>query len=258
MNEPVVESLNYILKTSDEMSFDNPPILEVDLPSFKITLENGNLNVKMKDYYSTEKQARTIVEPFLKVWELDNFLTYGRKELWFEFIDSKIVDKNPISLDGSCKVIVKSMNLNCTLNPVKVHVTRNIYPFPPKDICYSPDVKSLNKRFEGFLNGKEPLLSMAYFCLTIIESIAKHRALAGKTYSIQKEVLDILGKLTSERGDKSEARKVKGRLSFEPLTESEKKWIIETIKLLIRRKAEYDFNPNTKFTEITMDLLPEI
>lgn len=258
MNELVVESLNYILKTSDEISYDNPPILEDDLPSFKIRLENEYLNVEMKDFFKTEEEARLFVEPYLKAWELDNFLTFGRKEFWFEFEKSTIIDRAPKCPDGSATVYTKTAHICITSFSPKVHVTRNKYLLPPKKIKYSPDVESLIKRFEGFQSGKEPLLSMAYFCLTIIESSAGYRAKAVEKYSIRRDVFNKLGDLTSERGDESEARKVKNRLSFEPLNESEKNWIIETIKLLIRRKAEYDFDPTATFKEITMDELPVI
>lgn len=258
MNEPVVESLNYILKTSDEISFDNPPILEEEFTSFKLRLENGSLNIEMKNNCATEEQARSFVEPYLKAWELDNFLTFGRKEFWFEFLNSKIVDKNPKCFDGAGTAYPKTGLIIITGFSPTVHVSRNKYPSPPKKIKYSLDVESLINRFEGFQNGKEPLLSMAYFCLTIIESSAGSRTKAVEKYSIRRDVLNKLGDLTSERGDKSEARKVKNRLSFEPLTMPEQNWIIKTLKLLIRRKAEYDFDPYATFQEITMGELPTI
>ncbi len=260
MNDPIVESLNYILKTSDEISFDNPPILEEEFTSFKLRLENGSLNVEMKNNCATEDQARSFVDPYLKAWELDYFLTFGRKEFWFEFINSKIVDRNPTIVEGSntVRVNISASIISFSGLSATVHVTRNKYPLPPKKIKYSPDVESLIKRFEGFQNGKEPLLSMAYFCLTIIELSAGSRTKAVEKYSIRRDVLNKLGDLTSERGDKSEARKVKNRLSFEPLTMLEQNWIIETIKLLIRRKAEYDFDPDATFQEITMGELPAI
>ena len=83
MNDPFVETLNYILKTSDEILYDNPPILEEEFNSFKIRLENESLNVEMKNNCATEDQARSFVDPYLKAWELDYFLTYGQKDFWF-------------------------------------------------------------------------------------------------------------------------------------------------------------------------------
>ena len=258
MNNFFVESLNYKLKHVDEISFENPPSLEEDYQSFKLLLVNGLLVIEMKDYFETEQQARLIVEPYIKAWELDNFLNQGRKEIWFEFIDSKIVESNRTRSNGSVNIYPKTGELIYTGFAPTIHITRNKYPTPPRNLCYTNDVESLLKRYEGFQKGNEPLLSMAYFCLTIIVSIANNRSAAGKIYNIDKDVLDKLGELTSERGDKSEARKAKGGTSFNPLTESEKTWINETIKLLIRRKAEYDFDNNAKLSEITLNILPVI
>lgn len=257
MNEPVVESLNYILKLSDEISFDNPPILEEEFTSFKLRLENGSLNIEMKNNCATEEQARSFVEPYLKAWELDYFLTFGRKEFWFEFNNSKIVDKNPKCFNGSGTAYPKTGLISITGLSATVNVTRNKYPLPPKKIKYSPDVESLINRFEGFQNGKEPLLSMAYFCYSLIASIQNPKV-ASKIYAINHSILKKLSELSSVRGNKLEARKFTNTSSFEPLTVPEQNWIIETIKLLIRRKAEYDFDPKATFQEITMGELPTI
>lgn len=257
MNAPFVESLNYLLKTSDEISFKNPPILEEEFTSFKLRLENGSLNVEMKNNCATEDQARSFVDPYLKAWELDYFLTFGRKEFWFEFDKSTIIDRTPKCFDGSATAYTKTAHICITGFSPKIYVTRNKYPLPPIKIKYSPDVESLSIRYESFLNGKEPLLSMAYFCYTLITSIQSPKV-ASKIYGIHYTVLKKLSELTSVRGDKLEARKFTNTSSFEPLTMPEQNWIIETIKLLIRRKAEYDFDPDAAFKEITMDELPVI
>ena len=257
MNDPFVETLNYILKTSDEILYDNPPILEEEFNSFKIRLENESLNVEMKNNCATEDQARSFVDPYLKAWELDYILTYGQKEFWFEFNKSTIIDRAPKCLDGSATAYTNTAHICITSFSPKVHVTRNQYPLPPKKLKYSPDVESLSIRYNSFLNGKEPLLSMAYFCYTLITSI-KSPKVASKIYAIHYSVLKKLSELTSVRGNKLEARKFTNTSSFEPLTMPEQNWIIETIKLLIRRKAEYDFDPEGTFQEITMGELPAI
>lgn len=42
-------------------------------------------------------------------------------------------------------------------------VTLHKYPDPPKLFILTPDVETLWHRYEGYLQGKEPLSSMAYF-----------------------------------------------------------------------------------------------
>ncbi len=57
-----------------------------------------------------------------------------------------------------------------------------------------------------FLDGQEPLLSMANFCLTVLEWDAGGRPAAASKYNVNLEVLRKLGYLVSERGDVSTAR----------------------------------------------------
>jgi hypothetical protein len=258
MNEPIVEELYYTLKLSKGISFDNPPILIEDFAAFELALNNGSIIIQMKTDCSSEEQARNIVEPLLNAWELDNLLTQGKKEFCFEFKSSKIIDRNPTISNGSSKMEGRTQGYSLVGGKLSFNITRNKYPSPPRDLSYTSDVESLSKRYEGYLKGKEPLLSMAYFCLTLLESRARDRANAGKVYFIDEKVLSNLGRLTSECGNIFEARKVKGGQSFAPLTESEKNWIVDTIKQLIRRKAEYDFYPNVNFPLITMESLPNL
>lgn len=258
MNDPIVESLNYRLKLSEDISFDNPPPLEEELPSFKLKLNAGILEIEMKDFFSSERQARASVEPFLKAWELDNFLDRGHKEFWFEFINSKIVDRNPPPADDSKVIKAEVGELLITGHSITVHITRKNYPSPPTKLLCTPDVESLLKRYEGFLQGSEPLISMAYFCLSLLQSSADGRGKASIKYNINKTVLDKLGELTSERGDKTEARKLDKFSTLISLTDTERTWIRETIKLIIRRKAEYDFDPTATFPFIKLNSLPTL
>jgi hypothetical protein len=258
MNDPIVETLEYCLKLSNEISFDNPPTIEEELQDFKLKLADGLLQIQMKIFFSTELEARTIVEPFLKAWELDNFMKRGHKDLCFEFICSKIVDRNPPTLTKSEVLIAEVGEFFILGHEVGFHVTRKSYPPIPQNLLYTPDVESLANRYEGFLNGREPLLSMAYFCLSLLQFTSGGRIMAANKYNIDKDVLDMLGTLTSEHGDKSEARKLDETSKMKPLTELEQTWIRETIKLIIRRKAEYDFDNYAIFTQINFKSLPPI
>jgi hypothetical protein len=258
MNDPFVEELYYSLKLSDDISYDNPPILIEDFGIFKLTLANDNVVIQMKSDCSTEDQARKLVEPHLRAWELDNFLKMGKMELWFEFVNSKIVDRNPLPSDSPIILNVHNAEHLLFSDEITIHVTRKNYPLPPHNILCSPDVDSLVKRYEGFLKGKEPLLSMAYFCLSLIESKATGRKNAAHKYNIDLKVLNLMGKLTSECGDMKEARKLNKTSTLHKLTEPEQTWVRETIKIFIRRIAEYEFNPKAKYSLIDLSSLPVI
>jgi len=99
---------------------------------------------------------------------------------------------------------------------VTCHVTRKTYPDPPKGFHLTPDAESILLRFRGYQDGREPLLSLAYFCLTVVLSAAGGLSNAAKAFGIAKSVLRKFGELTSNRGDLTTARKA--RATKHPLT----------------------------------------
>lgn len=104
------------------------------------------------------------------------------------------------------------------------------------------DVESLWLRYCGFKRGAEPLLSMAYFVLTVVEALAartqaegtKFKALsvAAKVFNVEEAVLKKIGELSSTRGDRSTARKV-GHQPERPLTSEECVWLEQAVQHLI-------------------------
>ena len=99
---------------------------------------------------------------------------------------------------------------------------------------------------------------MAYFCLTVLEhSTGKKkgtRPAAGKKYQIGKQVLDRIGELSAEKGG-SEARKADGVAT--ELTESERRFLKEAIRRMIRRAAEKAYDPHKSLPEILLSDLPQ-
>jgi hypothetical protein len=257
MNEPIVTHLYYELKLSSELDFDNPPPLESDLPDFKLILNAGQLEVLMNIEVSSEVIARSIVEPFLRSWELDQFLTTGRKEFWFEFKNSIIIDKSP-TRPGDVVIHAGVGELVFLSDEISIKLTKKVYPPPEFGLTISPDVQTLLSRYEGFINKKEPLLSMAYFCLTAFEVDAGNRLNAANKFNIHYLVFKTLGELTSERGDSKESRKAREQASLQPLTSKEIVWINAAVRKLIRRKAEFDNNPVGKYSLIDMNSLPPL
>ena len=68
----------------------------------------------------------------------------------------------------------------------------------------TPDVQTMYDRYMGYRQGREPLTTMAYFCLTILERSTKKnhsREVAAETYGIKLEVLNKIGHLSSEKGE---------------------------------------------------------
>ena len=174
MRDPHVESLRYRIGTSETTTYENPPAVEITRDEFDCSLDDGFLTCCMREHYSTVKEARRVIEDFLRSWEIKTALELGRGELRFHFEDSRIIDRDPPP-PGSSQVLKLSESLSIT-NSVRVrgraHVTRRKYPDPPTNFTVTPDVETLWQRYNNYLDGKEPLPSMAYFCLTVLKNKA--------------------------------------------------------------------------------------
>jgi hypothetical protein len=230
INDPHVESLEYRFVSDATRVFKNPPPLEHEGHDFKLRLDNNLVVVTLKTHYSTEAEARGVVDRFLKGWELDQALASGRRALRFEFEKAVVINRNP---PKGIVLLAGTATITMTANPATLTVTSQHYPAPPTNFVASVDVESLWNRYEGHLLGREPLLSMGYFCLSAVEALHGGRKLAAEALNIDPAVLSKLGELTSTRGDALTARKQDGK-SPHPLTPPEERWIADALKAIIR------------------------
>lgn len=229
MNDPHVAALKYQVVKSDSVEFHNPDDVEIDTEEFAGRLSKGILTLQPKQHFATESEVRPIAEAFVQAWEIDAGLRDGRPDFQLRFEGSQIVDRNP-SPD------VLSINVSSHLSlsgSTHIRAIRSAYPDPPHGLVVAPEVEVLWTRFCRYLANQEPLLSMAYSCLTLLER--GDRKLAAKHYLIHIDVLRKLGELTSTRGDNATARKLTGQTS--PLSWQERAWIEAAIKAIIRHIA---------------------
>lgn len=229
-----VVSLRYALRTSSHCSYVNAPALEFETEEARFRLAVGELTCEMKTHFSTAESARSVVEPILRAWEVDADLRSTRSELRFMFDGADIIDRSPTPpgvVRGTA--IAVGVAMVSATGTVSVHVTRGQYPDPPSNFRLNPDAQSILDRYYGYLDGHEPLLAMAYFCVTVLEQNAGGRARrsrAAARYRIDKKVLDTMGTLTSKHGDHLSARKAS---ASRPLTGSESAWLEAAVKKLI-------------------------
>jgi hypothetical protein len=154
------------------------------------------------------------------------------QEIKFVFEDAEIIDRNPAP-PGSPQVLqMTGIASAVAFGTATLIVKRREYPAPPKHFKVDPDVDTLWHRFEGYTQGREPLLAMAYFCLTLLEARAGRRKDIEKLYRIHASVLSKLGELATIKGDEKTARKVKKTSSLSPLSRTETRWIEATIKAI--------------------------
>jgi hypothetical protein len=220
-------------------------------------LSKDQLAVDMKTHCETESEARGIVEEFLRAWEISTGILQGPDGLGFIF-NSSITLKQPTEDDDSrSKVLdVDSSEIILLSDVVKLHVSRAKYPEPPQNFKVSPEVEMMFIRYKMYREGRESLLGMAYWCLTVMEYAAGGRPEAADQYRVDYRILRKLGELSGNRGDVRDARKLKGNAGTTPLKPAEREWIRAVVKRLILRVGEYAYDPVAKLQLLTMADFP--
>jgi hypothetical protein len=233
MRDPHVVELRYRIEVDSTVTFDGPPPVEDETSEFRLRLENGIAHFRLKEHFSSVEAAKNVVDKYIRAWGIDMALNYGSREISFIFENAEVIDRNPPP-PGSPQVIeVTAKGSGLSSGSATVHMTRHQYPKPPKLFRVSPEVETLWQRYEGYRKGQEPLLAMAYFCLTAIEASDDGREEAAKSLRISRDVLSKLGNLTANRGDEKTARKVLPRKALTPLSPQEAAWIEAAIKVII-------------------------
>jgi hypothetical protein len=251
MNDPHVEALIYHVEHGADVNYEKAAPLEHDTPEFSLRVENGCARFEMKGHYATEEAAREVVSPFIRAWEVAVGLNEGPDEFALVFDIAKVVDRNPPS---GIVLRADTGHLLISGHDIKLHRSRSAYPAPAPHLLVSPDVKSMYDRYTGHLQGKEPLASMAYFCVTVLLA-GKRRDVAVKKYQISTPILRKLTRLVTKKGGR-EARKASGAIS--EFTPHDRIWIDATIKAIIRRAAEVAYDPRQKLPLITIADLPQL
>jgi hypothetical protein len=256
MSDFHVVSLTYRLQPGEHVSYSNPPPLVFENETARFHLEKGELRCEMKLHVATVEQARALVDPILRDWEMEVELTRNRGELRFIYEDAEIIDRTPPTPGVQARVMkMLGGSYLVTMGNVTGHVMRRKYPDAPMGFHVTPDAESILLRFRNYQDGREQLLSMAYFCLTVVESAAggrNRRDKAAKMFGISERVLSKLGDLTTKHGDLATARKAQS--NARPLTGNESAWIEATIKQLVLRLC--DPPPHYKPKQLTMADLP--
>lgn len=249
MNDPHVERLVYSLTTDDTLDFDDPDPVELETGSFRLRLEAGELTVEMLEHHAEPASAREVVEPHLKAWSL---LSQGGR-MSFEFEGAEVVDRDPP--EGNVQHLKDTVSVT---DSVSGKVTANSYLAPPEEFEPSPAVERMLAVYEDYLEGRRPIGSMGYYCLTELGNRLGGRTTWRNRLDISNNVATTLSRLTGGVGDHQTGRKVGGGVDHRPHTPSETQWIKRTVALLIRRLGEWEHDPDRDWPKLTMGDLPDL
>ncbi len=235
MVDPHVVALTYRIKHSRSVAYRNPPALSRDESQFRLQVTEGLARFEFKQHFASEREARNAVAQYIESWQMSADLDRGPGSFRLAFQNADIVDRQPPSDGVSLRMSARAgaPRASARLQAVSRH-----YPEPPADCDFQhPDVKAMHMRYVGFCKNEEPLASMAYFCLTVLEHSVqppKRREKAARRWRIDRGVLDRIAELSSTRGGTA-ARKAEG--IGKPLTSAESRLLHQAIRSTIRHVA---------------------
>ena len=249
MNDPHVVALLYRIEHGRSVDYGKAKPLDHEEASFRVKIENEQVRFEFKEHLATEDDARKAIEDYIRVWEFDAGLRMGPNSFKLKFDRAQIEDRNPTP-----GVVDVSFHFRAGLPKVTVTATVSppCYPPPPSALKLTPNVRTMYERYMGYLQGREPLATMAYFCLTVLQG-PKRKRYAARRYATNFEVLNKIGYLSSERGGER-ARRAQGKDN--DLTGQDRRFLKEAIKAVIRRAAEKAHAPDRDLPEISLLDLP--
>jgi len=236
MNDAHVSRLRYrALPASFIEVIEGSPI-EVETDAFHARLVDRQLVLEMRKHFGSESEARRSADPFVNGWSIASGLRRGRVEVTFQFEGSEIVDRSPPA-DGanhaSVSLQAPAPQLRATLTSHPIQIA---FPGASPTFSASPEVEVLWARHQAYIEGREPLTSVAYFCSTYVQALAGGGdSRASKKYKISRKVFERVGKFTGTRGDYLTARKVVNNQPPIPLSQDDLRWLEAAVRLMIWR-----------------------
>ncbi len=262
VNDPHVNALIFTVEHGPSIAYaDSAPPIDHKEPGFRVTLNGGTVRLEFKEHYPTQEEALLRVRPYIQSWELDANLRSRPGDFRLRFERAEIIDRTPPPPLGSRahNVSAGPIQINWTVGRATVTLTRPTYPSPPAGVTLKaddPDVETMHHRLSGYYEGREPLGSMASFCLSVLEwkFTRSRRRSAAKAFFIDFAVLSAVGDLTFHKGGQ-DSRKASGIGS--PFSPKEERFLEAAVKQIIRRTAEVARSPRRCFAPIELSDLPD-
>ena len=244
MNDPHVVALIYKIKHGQSVDYREAKPMDHEEPDFHVKIANGKVRFAFKKHYATEEAARTSIAEYICAWEVDAGLKGGANCFKLKYYDRQIEDRSPTP---GMKDVSWTFRAGTPTVTISATVDKQ-YPPPPPGLKIIPDVQLMYNRYMDYLQGREPLTSMAYFCWTMVKDDPTTKT------DFSRRVCNTIGRLSLGGGPKY-ARKREG-INKEPLTDQECHFLMEAIKAIIRRAAERAHGPNRGLPPISMSGLP--
>lgn len=269
MNDPQVQALIYQIDHDDSVDYSEAKPCSRDERGFRVRADNLQVRFDFSEHHATEEEAKGAIADYIRAWEFAAQLEHGPEGFGLRLVDSVVVDRHPPVPDPTSGHLQASATFRGGRETMRAELSvtskPDAYPCPPTAIEPSPDAESMHRRCMSHLRRREPLPSMAYFCLSMLEDppsegrssgwTSNKRTAAAEKYRIDESVLAEIGRLSSTKGG-TDARKREG--AAKPLDQSERRFLLEAIKRLILRAAERAAGPDAVLAPITLSDLPHL
>ncbi len=252
MNDPHVEYLEYRIEHGPDIDWSKAEPAAFEEDEFSVEVKDLCVRFRFTTHYASAEDARSAVESHIRNWEFHAGLLRGPDAFSLRFVRAEIADRLPPAGLAPIKAHISSGIPRVTVNLAPPRPPA--YPKPPgRGLCRTPDVESMYQRYLGYRAGKEPLPSMAYFCLTMLNWMSKPRP-ASAHFGIANNILRKVSDLSSNRGGQA-ARKAEG--SHLPYTKEDEQFLKIAVRTMTLRAAEVECDPGAAQNPITMDDITE-
>jgi hypothetical protein len=242
MNDPHVVAVHYNLELDETVIYQPPEApVEYSLTEFTVRVDGRHVVLLPQAHYPSSEAVLVACEPLVRAWQLMIAVDFGSVDVRLKYEQTELVDRAPTP--GVVELQSESIAFGATFMDATIVRTFNRHPrAPDATLRVTPDVGSLWQRYCGYKRGKEPLLSMAYFVLTVVEALGGNsRPAAARTFNVEESVLRKIGELSSTRGDSLTARKRPD--AARPLQSEEHLWLEQAVQKLILQLARSNGAP---------------
>lgn len=234
---PHVLSLHYRVAKNDAVNYRTAEPTVHHRVGFDVVMDDGKVVFEFRDHYTDEASARAAVRDYIEEWEFQADMSIGAGKFRLEFIQAEIVDRDPMLGDRHVPSWVTFASIRIPAIPEVVD-----YPVPPAETTVNPEdtlFAAMRQRYQAYSRDPAALTVVAYFCLTCLDQTVPQgggRRAAAALYDIPYRDLQRVGSLTDHKGGQQGARKAKAIES--ELTDEETSFLIDMVKLMIRRRGE--------------------
>jgi len=217
---------------------------------------NDHLEVEPSQHFASKEQALAIIEPCLRAWEINRDLIGNWGEIRFTFDHAEMEDRNPPPPGPGRIMGCEAGSYALAFSDVHSEVVKTKYSAPPENFDWSTELDITYQRWKDYLEGKEPLLSMANFIISYMTNIPGGEKAARDRYCIYRNVLKKIRRLCAYKGTPATARKAPPNNVFVDLTDEEREWLIKAIPAVIHRIGEHAAGADVKM--LSMSDLPTL